>query len=205
MEKLFDAISKSNNLPLIPKDLMKEIARKTRLGYSLEETLELYPAILKLYLEMKKYALQNPIVKLDMQIIYDKTVFPITQNEEYSSSFRREDYKYDPEVLKFHKLYYHKIENLVNKSDWKHEDDVTTDWYEYNFAIGRSIFEPIYEVDYPGLAKIAKVKSFSKEIVLPRLGDWRFGYKNVYSAELVLPLKIAKQPRMAEEEFFNFL
>jgi hypothetical protein len=29
-------------------------------------------------------------------------------------------------------------------------------------------------------------KSMSKEIVLPRLGDWRFGYKNVYSAELVL-------------------
>jgi hypothetical protein len=28
-------------------------------------------------------------------------------------------------------------------------------------------------------------KSISKEIVLPRLGDWRFGYTNVYSAELV--------------------
>lgn len=28
-------------------------------------------------------------------------------------------------------------------------------------------------------------KEISKEIVLPRLGDWRFGYKNVYSAELV--------------------
>ena len=28
-------------------------------------------------------------------------------------------------------------------------------------------------------------KEVSKEIVLPRLGDWRFGYKNVYSAELV--------------------
>ena len=28
-------------------------------------------------------------------------------------------------------------------------------------------------------------KEISKEIVLPRLGDWRFGYKDVYSAELV--------------------
>ena len=28
-------------------------------------------------------------------------------------------------------------------------------------------------------------KDISKEIVLPRLGDWRFGYKDVYSAELV--------------------
>jgi hypothetical protein len=28
-------------------------------------------------------------------------------------------------------------------------------------------------------------KDVSKEIVLPRLGDWRFGYTNVYSAELV--------------------
>ena len=28
-------------------------------------------------------------------------------------------------------------------------------------------------------------KEVSKEIVLPRLGDWRFGYKDVYSAELV--------------------
>jgi hypothetical protein len=28
-------------------------------------------------------------------------------------------------------------------------------------------------------------KEISKEIVLPRLGDWRFGYTNVYSAELV--------------------
>jgi len=28
-------------------------------------------------------------------------------------------------------------------------------------------------------------KSISKEIVLPRLGDWRFGYKDVYSAELI--------------------
>jgi hypothetical protein len=28
-------------------------------------------------------------------------------------------------------------------------------------------------------------KQVSKEIVLPRLGDWRFGYKNVYSAELI--------------------
>lgn len=29
-------------------------------------------------------------------------------------------------------------------------------------------------------------KEMSKEIVLPRLGDWRFGYTNVYSLELVL-------------------
>lgn len=28
-------------------------------------------------------------------------------------------------------------------------------------------------------------KDLSKEIVLPRLGDWRFGYKDVYSAELI--------------------
>lgn len=28
-------------------------------------------------------------------------------------------------------------------------------------------------------------KEISKEIVLPRLGDWRFGYKDVYSAELI--------------------
>jgi hypothetical protein len=28
-------------------------------------------------------------------------------------------------------------------------------------------------------------KEISKEIVLPKLGDWRFGYKDVYSAELV--------------------
>lgn len=28
-------------------------------------------------------------------------------------------------------------------------------------------------------------KEVSKEIVLPRLGDWRFGYKDVYSAELI--------------------
>jgi len=28
-------------------------------------------------------------------------------------------------------------------------------------------------------------KEISKEIVLPKLGDWRFGYKNVYSAELI--------------------
>ena len=28
-------------------------------------------------------------------------------------------------------------------------------------------------------------KGISKEIVLPKLGDWRFGYKDVYSAELV--------------------
>lgn len=28
-------------------------------------------------------------------------------------------------------------------------------------------------------------KDISKEIVLPRLGDWRFGYTNVYSAELI--------------------
>jgi hypothetical protein len=28
-------------------------------------------------------------------------------------------------------------------------------------------------------------KEISKEIVLPRLGDWRFGYQDVYSAELV--------------------
>ena len=28
-------------------------------------------------------------------------------------------------------------------------------------------------------------KDISKEIVLPRLGDWRFGYKDIYSAELV--------------------
>jgi len=28
-------------------------------------------------------------------------------------------------------------------------------------------------------------KSISKEIVLPRLGDWRFGYKDIYSAELI--------------------
>ena len=28
-------------------------------------------------------------------------------------------------------------------------------------------------------------KEVSKEIVLPKLGDWRFGYKDVYSAELV--------------------
>jgi hypothetical protein len=29
-------------------------------------------------------------------------------------------------------------------------------------------------------------KEISKEIVLPRLGDWRFGYTNVYSLELVM-------------------
>ena len=29
-------------------------------------------------------------------------------------------------------------------------------------------------------------KQISKEIVLPRLGDWRFGYTNVYSLELVM-------------------
>ena len=28
-------------------------------------------------------------------------------------------------------------------------------------------------------------KEVSKEIVLPKLGDWRFGYKNLYSAELI--------------------
>lgn len=28
-------------------------------------------------------------------------------------------------------------------------------------------------------------KEISKEIVLPKLGDWRFGYKDVYSAELI--------------------
>jgi hypothetical protein len=28
-------------------------------------------------------------------------------------------------------------------------------------------------------------KNISKEIVLPRLGDWRFGYTNVYSAEVI--------------------
>jgi hypothetical protein len=28
-------------------------------------------------------------------------------------------------------------------------------------------------------------KTISKEIVLPKLGDWRFGYSNVYSAELI--------------------
>jgi len=49
-------------------------------------------------------------------------------------------------------------------------------------------------IDYPG--KIACVVF---------LAGCNFRCPWCYSAELVLPLKIAKQPRMAEEEFFNFL
>ncbi len=56
-----------------------------------------------------------------------------------------------------------------------------------------------------GLQKSTLIDFPSKIACVVFLAGCNFRCPWCYSAELVLPLKIAKQPRMQEEEFFNFL
>ncbi|MFA6190562.1 MAG: anaerobic ribonucleoside-triphosphate reductase activating protein [Candidatus Staskawiczbacteria bacterium] len=56
-----------------------------------------------------------------------------------------------------------------------------------------------------GLQKTTLIDFPGKIACVVFLAGCNFRCPWCYSAELVLPLKIAKQPRMQEEEFFNFL
>jgi pyruvate formate lyase activating enzyme len=56
-----------------------------------------------------------------------------------------------------------------------------------------------------GLQKTTLIDFPGKIACVVFLAGCNFRCPWCYSSELVMPLKIAKQPRMAEEEFFNFL